>query len=111
MSKYKDELTEKAKQAFNDDAFDDERVSYGTGTASGFFYQNGAQTAMTLNSFCMERGKIYGQGEDDVGSFIIEGFYSDLRGGLKFKKQYVTRKWFSYLVKYSLFSWIYPSSI
>ncbi|XP_065651880.1 uncharacterized protein LOC136079653 [Hydra vulgaris] len=68
------------------------------GNMSAFYYQDD-EHPMEFEFFELCNGKIYGQGDDDVGSFTVAGFYSieNSKGVIKMEKKYVGLHTVSYV--------------
>ncbi|CAF3701801.1 unnamed protein product [Rotaria sp. Silwood1] len=63
--------------------------------AQGYYIQNGEKFDMTFDLFVMTNGYIAGEGNDEIGSFVINGKYTRLSGTedleFQFKKHYIGR--------------------
>ncbi|CAF3943068.1 unnamed protein product [Rotaria sp. Silwood1] len=63
--------------------------------AQGYYIQNGEKFDMTFDLFVMTNGYIADEGNDEIGSFVINGKYTRLSGTedleFQFKKHYIGR--------------------
>lgn len=60
-----------------------------SGTWRGYYNQYGSRHAVCEFKLAFNGDRVHGNGVDDVGSYSIDGFYSQGTGRIAFRKQYV----------------------
>lgn len=64
-----------------------EAVIFSGGAVRGRYFQGGSPSEMVFDYFSIDRGRVRGQGDDEVGAFVISGTYSGSK--VTFVKDYI----------------------